>query len=369
LRRLSNLQWVNKGFATIFGRNCPMDFDNEELIARLSSPKDAKTNSDPNGELRQAIFNCFRPSDTPVNEPRTWPWIYGDAFGSFASTSPKNNLGLSPVKQALLQRWVEGHFANDWDPQHVPARSIEDVPLAEQPAMLDRSALQFCLADAFHPGCEMTWPMRHASAYEKPFRLRHRPPGQPEPDYGAKLTQQIAQQPGGLLYQQAPGDVTRWMAVPWQGDTASCRSGYEPEYDPYLPTFWPARVPNQVLTEEDYQTVMDTALPREQRLAAYTTRLSWFRTLKGSAAQVMMQMVAHFGAMGVVEIRPGIKNDPDFPETMYVESLAGSRLKATSLEAARLLRALPVPHPRAIRAGWENQEQFEEFRRIRMRQE
>ena len=42
------------------------------------------------------------------------------------------------------------------------------------------------------------------------------------------------------------------MAVPWQTDTASCRSGYYlgygPRYDPYVPTFWPARVPNQVLT-------------------------------------------------------------------------------------------------------------------------
>lgn len=54
---------------------------------------------------------------------------------------------------------------------------------------------------------------------------------------------------GGPLYFNGPGDLTRWMAVPWQTDTASCRSGYVPEYDPYLPTFWPHRVPNHVLTE------------------------------------------------------------------------------------------------------------------------
>ena len=30
---------------------------------------------------------------------------------------------------------------------------------------------------------------------------------------------------GGPLYFQAPGDLSRWMAVPWQTDTSSCRSG------------------------------------------------------------------------------------------------------------------------------------------------
>jgi hypothetical protein len=39
------------------------------------------------------------------------------------------------------------------------------------------------------------------------------------------------------------------MAVPWQTDTASCRSGYDLSYDPYVPAFWPARVPNEVLTK------------------------------------------------------------------------------------------------------------------------
>jgi hypothetical protein len=368
LRRLSNLQWVNQGFAGVFGKNCPMDFDSHDFILKLAAPKDPISNADPYAELRRAIFHCFRPSDTSVNEPRVWPWIYGDAFGSFANTSPGNNLALSPVREAQLQKWADGEFTNDWNPHASPIRSLDAVPLPQQPAMLDRAALDFCLADAFHPGCEMTWPMRHASAYEKPFRLRHRPPTSPEPDYGGKLTPQIVLQPGGPLYSFGPGDVTRWMALPWQGDTAFCRSGYEPEYDPYLPTFWPARVPNQVLTEEDYEIVMNTALPREQRIAAYHLRAAWLRTLTGTVAQAMMQMVVQFGAMGVVEARPGFKGDPDFPETIYVESLVGSKIRARSLEALRLVRALPGPPSPVIRAGWQSEEQFEEFRRIRVRQ-
>jgi hypothetical protein len=363
LRRLSHLQWVNKGFAAMFGKSGPLDFD-DALIAKLAHRPAA---ADPYGELRRLVFNNFRPADTKVDEPRLWPWIYGDAFGSFSAVAPDNNLALTPVQQVLLRRWAEGDFVNDWDPKARRPGSLDEVLLAQQPAMLDRAALQFCLADAFHPGCEMTWPVRHATMYARPFRIRHRPLGEPEPDYGDALTQQIALQPGGPLYAQGPGDLTRWMALPWQGDTAFCRSGYAPEYDPYLPTFWPARVPNQVLTEEDYETVMNAALPRERRIAAFNARPHWTRMLKGPAAEAMMTMVAHFGAMGVVEARPGVKGDPDFPETIFVESLAGSRLKATAVAAARFLAAPPRPLTAIERAGWESPEQFAEFHRLRIR--
>jgi hypothetical protein len=157
------------------------------------------------------------------------------------------------------------------------------------------------------------------------------------------------------------------MALPWQGDTAFCRSGYDAAYDPYLPTFWAARVPNQVLTEDDYRIVMDTATPREQRVTAYNRRAGWLRALKGTAPEVMMEMIAHFGAMGIVEARPGVADDPDFPAVIYVETLAGSRLRTMATHAAGLLAAPARPLTRTERAGWHSQEQFEEFRRIRVR--
>jgi hypothetical protein len=372
LRRLSNLQWVNQGFASLFGKGCPLDFENPALLAKLSQTPDSRTNADPHAELRQVIFNSFRLANTVTNESsvydtNSWPWIYGDAYGSFSSTSPNNNLPLPSVQAVLLKRWVVGDFVNDWKADREPPHSLADVPLAEQPAMLDQAALHFCLADAFHPGCEMTWPMRHTTIYSKPFRIRHREVGAPEPDYGRSLSQATVLAPGGPLYAQGPGDISRWMAMPWQGDTAFCRSGYEPEYDPYVPTFWPARVPNQVLTEEDYEIVVKLSLPREQRLAAYNHRAHWTRTLKGSVAESMMRMVKYFGAMGIVEARPGVKDDPDFPEIMYVESLTGSRLKEAALMAAALSRAPERPLTNLERAGWDSREQWEEFRSVRVR--
>ena len=38
LQRLSNLQWVNAGFAAMFARGRPMDFDDPEFIARIGAP-------------------------------------------------------------------------------------------------------------------------------------------------------------------------------------------------------------------------------------------------------------------------------------------------------------------------------------------
>ncbi|HEX4302236.1 MAG TPA: LodA/GoxA family CTQ-dependent oxidase [Rhizomicrobium sp.] len=368
LQRLSNLQWVNKGFAAMFGKGCPMDFEDPDFLAKLARVPDPAPAYDPYAELRQAIFNSFRPSQNTACEPRVWPWLYGDAYGSFAATDPNNYLPLPAVQEAHLKRWVKGDFINDWVPHHVPPASIDQVPLAEQPAMLDKAALHFCLADAFHPGCEMTWPMRHASMYEAPFRIRHRPAGQHEPDYGSALTQQIALSPGGPLYAQGPGDISRWMALPWQGDTAFCRSGYDPEYDPYLPTFWAARVPNWVLTQEDYETAIDTTLKRETRIAAFNNRENWMRAISsGSVADVMMKMIAQFGAMGIVEARPGVKNDPDLPDVMFVESLAHSKLKVQALQTAHLAAKLGRKLTHAEKAGWESEEQFKAFRAIRVR--
>jgi hypothetical protein len=178
LRRLSNLQWVNRGFATMFGKGGPMDFHNDALIAKLAQTPDPVTKSDPFAELRKVILNSFHPSHPKVTQPpiwpRMWPWIYGDAFGSFALDAADNNLALPSVQEVLLKRWVDGDFVDDRYTSKPPATSLDTVPLSEQPQMLDKAALHFCLADAFHPGCELTWPIRHASMYERPFRIRHR---------------------------------------------------------------------------------------------------------------------------------------------------------------------------------------------------
>jgi hypothetical protein len=92
--------------------------------------------------------------------------------------------------------------------------------------------------------------------------------------------------------------------------------------DPNLPTFWPARVPNHVLAEENYAIVTDPSRSRDERLDAFHNRHTWLRWL-GTGDDYLNQinrMVLEFPQLGVVEARPGLDNDPDFPPIMYVES-------------------------------------------------
>lgn len=326
-KSLCDLQWMNAGFAAGFGYGMPQHLLDPAYLHKLSQPGDTYK------ELRRTVANAFRnPLDNDVSQ-KPWPWVYGDAMDVPMPPIPRAMNALTTTQLALLDYWADGQFVADYDPAAPVARCIDEVPTAAQPAMLDRAALEFCLADAFHPGCEMTWPVRHATMYLEPYRWRHRAKDNPEPDYGSTLTPGEATSYDGPLYAQSPGTITRWMAIPWQTDTASCRSGYQPNYDPYLPTFWPARVPNQVLSAENYRIVMDTALPRDERLAAFNKRADWDRTLGVGYQQQLVNMVEHFDRQGIVEVRPGIADDADFPPEMQVEDRGGKDMSDADREA------------------------------------
>lgn len=342
-KAMCDLQWMNAGFAAGFGYGMAQHFLHPAYLAKLSEPGNTYA------ELRRTVANAFRnPSHLDASQT-PWPWIYGDAMDIPMPPIPRAMTALTPTQLSLLQYWADGQFLADYDPQASAPQLIELLSLAEQPAMLDRAALEYCLADAFHPGCEMTWPVRHATMYQEPYRWRHRAKNDPEPDYGTTLTPAEANSYNGPLYGQSPGSITRWMAIPWQTDTASCRSGYDPSYDPYLPTFWPARVPNQVLTEANYHKVIDTSLSRRERLAAFNDRFDWDTTLGVGYQQQLETMVDDFDRQGIVLVQPGVADDPDFPPQMQVSDRGGTAMTAEErLDTDRELRRaarLGTPRP------------------------
>jgi L-Lysine epsilon oxidase N-terminal/L-lysine epsilon oxidase C-terminal domain len=315
--RLAGLSWVNAGFAAAFGWGGAFDVSSKEALAKLSDPGPATR------QIRATLANAFRRFDVDSWSPKPWPWLYGDAMNIPPAPTPRQNAALTGTQLALLDQWAAGDFDADDDPAYVSPSTIDQVPLAEQGDVLTRAALDFCLADAFHPGCEMTWPVRAATMYLSPFRFAHAPAQWIEPDLGQELTSDALTIPNGPLYGQIPGGVTRWMAVPWQTDSSSCRSGYVKTYDPYVPTFWPARVPNQVLTRENYEVVMDAERPLSERRAAFANRASWIAPLGlTSYTDQINNFVQHFDHLGVVEARPG-PTDPGgraaFPDVIEVE--------------------------------------------------
>ncbi|WP_191602716.1 LodA/GoxA family CTQ-dependent oxidase [Marinomonas algicola] len=376
LQRLSNLQWVNKGFATLFGSGGQMNFNEASFVSKLAAVPESPA-LDPYDELRRVILNSFRPHQTEMNDPRLWPWLYGDDFGGdLFQESPNTMLALPSLQQLHLQRWAHGEFINDWEPSYKEPDYLDDIPLTEQPDMLDKAAMHFCLADAFHPGCEMTWPMRHPTLYSAPFRIRQSRSNEAPCQWGESLSQKSALAIDGPLYAQVAGGLTRWMGLPWQGDTAYCRAGYDPDFDMYQPSFWPARVPNTILSEDDYKVVMDTNASRATRIAAFNRRLSWNRFIdrplesddgKPSIAQVMDRMIAEFAQQGIIEARKGLDDDPDFPSTMYVEKNG-----YTEHAAARMLKAVTPAAPnsreeRIRNSGWASEEQLSDAVRLRQR--
>jgi hypothetical protein len=314
--RMQGLQWVNAGFAAGFGWEGVFDLTGPAALARLGSTSPAYR------EQRRVIYNNFRTFEADANSPVPWPWLYGDAMNIPPVASPRQNSVLSDCQMAMLWQWSEGNFDADHDAEASPPTSIEQVPVAEQGDMLTRAALEFCLADAFHPGCEMTWPVRTATMYMAPFRFQHAPDGWVAPPPSEVLTPDDVTIPNGPLCGQMAGGITRWMAVPWQTDTSSCRSGYTPSYDPYVPSFWPARVPNEVLTKENYDIVMDKSRPLSERRKAFANREAWIEPLGADGyTHQINNMVHHFDFLGVVEVRDG-PGDAEFPATIEVEDYA-----------------------------------------------
>jgi hypothetical protein len=328
LRGLVDFQWVNTGFFFQFGWRGPWEFTRPDFVARLAAPGNQFQ------ELRRQVFQMFRnPSITVPFQALTWPQLYGDGLGIAANgvESPRNGMAVTGTQYEYLSQWVNGNFVANFDPDAKPPQSLDEVGLQDQPDTLDRAALAYCLGGPFHPGNEMTWPMRRYSMYRGKFRLRRHPEGWAYPDYGDFLNQTTALAPSGPLAASGPGDITRWMSVPWHADTASCQQGYPGfenaslfNQDPFLPSFWPTRAPNEVLAEEDYRIVVDQTKPMADRIAAFNRRKDWIRTLGPLSMPYVAQitkMVEIFDQMGIIEQRPGVANDPNFPAVIYVEAL------------------------------------------------
>jgi hypothetical protein len=333
LERMVNSQWVMEGSNILFGPGSPGD---------LTDPKRLKVLADPGKKARaerEKVFKLFRqpppPWDSPEPratlpppQPSRLPPYYGDGFGDYSQVAI-DELALTLTQYEQLRRWAEGDFVPG-KPAVPPAR-LEDLPLAEQPGALDRSPLEDCLGGPFHPGIEMTWPMRRPSMWQAPkdangllYRLNILPPGEsPQDDYGAVLTPEVCLGPDGPLTASGPGSLTRWMGVPWQTDEASCLNGYDPSTYLPLPSFWAARVPNEVLSQHAFEQATHGDLPYTQRFRQLSYRQWWLRDIQGAGYQDRINnMIKEWHLLGIVAEHPAPKGEPEpgFPARYWVET-------------------------------------------------
>ncbi len=313
LERHVRQQWVNLGVFIDNGWGAVGDFTQPDLLHHLAS------RSPRSRALRKAVFARFRNPAFVERQPGLLPPYYGDVF-DLPPVSPRHYSALLPAQYEWLRQWADGDFDDDWPVGGLPfPEGPDEIHLNHRPGALDRAALDECLGGPFDPGYELTWPMRIPLMYTAPFRLRRRP--EPEPDWGDSLDSTGALAPDGPLSASGPGDLTRWLAVPWQTDTAVCRFAFDPRDGTYLPTFWPARVPNHVLARTNYDAVMSRSAPLPERQGAFRERRLWLSRIPvgpEDTIKFVNEFVQGWGRQGIVTPQPG-PGDPDFPDRFWVQ--------------------------------------------------
>ncbi|GAA3716818.1 LodA/GoxA family CTQ-dependent oxidase [Microlunatus aurantiacus] len=362
LSRLVDTGWVNSGADVLFGPGSPSRLTTPELLAQLADP------APEHRALRTGYASWFR-DPALKGGPQTaakLPPFYGDAFGDYRQLG-MDDLAVTPTQYRFLQQWAAGDFDPDPSLRRRPA-TLADYPVTQQPRALDEANLESCLGGPFHPGIELTWTLRVASMWKAPFRLNQLAEGAtPKTDYGVTLTPAEALGAGGVVSASGPGTLTWWMGVPWQTDEASCLAGYEIGTYLPLPSFWAARVPNQVLSERSYERVMDADLPTTQRLKHLFHRLDWLRFFGPDRLTRLNDNITRWPELGIVTSRTGptdlgaegvpdrlwvetglaaslTKSDPTWEQVKIAERMLGLPAEEAVLLPERAARTLAAEH-------------------------
>jgi len=313
LERMTNTQWVNVGFFMLFGKNSPSDFTNPKLLEVLKDPDEASRHH------RERVFKWFRDPESTEYTPEQVPPFYGDGFGDYSNIS-LDDLPITVTQYDRLKQWSTGNFITGIPK---PPRTFDELSHEEQIEALNKASLEDCLGGPFHPGIELTWTMRIPHMWEAPYRLKVFPEGEQIPlDFGDVLTPEIALAPDGPFAANGPGSLTRWMGVPWQTDEASCLSGYTTSTYLPLPSFWAARVPNQVLAEDGYLRMQAGNVPIAQRLKHLDYRQDWLRDIEADHLKRLTNMVEEWHQLGIITRQEApIPNNKEgyLPEVSWVE--------------------------------------------------
>jgi len=203
----------------------------------------------PDGEVdqycgfRNWILDILRPpsSENTLISQRgatMMPYLAGDNC-LIDGTLTSSYLRVTDTQYFFLQQWAAGYFVNE--PEAEPAAGQAPNPLS-----LTRRILENCVGGAFSPGIEATWIVRNRAIYQPddPFRINAAAPT----DGPLKL----GFNPGAM----EPGDLTRYMAIPWQADFNECSS--QPIGDRVL-WWWPAQRPEFVYLDPTRPVPLDAA--------------------------------------------------------------------------------------------------------------
>jgi hypothetical protein len=336
-RRVALMDWLTNA-ARLRSGWLDVDFSAPGFAERLADP------SPGNAAFREKIFALFRNPDNTgpdafKEERLKIPYMLGEGINY--DGSPLQWFQFPKLQYEALRAWAAGDFVNDFnDPDYDAIESLEDIPLEQQPAALTEAALEPCSGGAFHPGVELTYYLRLAPMYARatddaaePFRIAHGDRPRLVQTVGRLLTPEKAFRGGNgappPIGPQSPGDLTRWMGLPWQCDAFSCQQVLMQDNFPTA-VWWPALLPIDVLPEPYYDQLMRADLPERERLKFFNSRLAWSRAVAGIGYHAnasywdgITNMITLWQRMGFVVRRPG-PSDPDrpgdIPDEFFVET-------------------------------------------------
>ena len=202
---------------------------------------------DPYGPMRRYLFDLLRapgeenqfmitgrPDSRVHNLPRM-PLLCGD--NPISNVLPSKFFRLTDYQYYLLRQWAFGLFYNEeeegWahpDPLHPYGGWVNRTGRD-----LDRGVISNILGGSFCPGGEIGWVMRNPSIWLEPYRIKADPNfynfGQtaaqanrgtlPDSDYAFYAGDDLSQENDFTTGLQ-PGDLTKYMSVPWQADFNEC---------------------------------------------------------------------------------------------------------------------------------------------------
>lgn len=203
---------------------------------------------DPYGPMRRYLFDLLRapgeenqfmisgrPDSRVHNLPRM-PLLCGD--NPISDVLPSKFFRLTDYQYYLLRQWAFGLFYNEklegWgdpDPLHPYAGWVNRTGRD-----LDRGVISNILGGSFCPGGEIGWVMRNPSIWAEPYRIKADPafynfgqtPAQANasgllPDSGFAFYAGLPlSQTNNFTTGLQPGDLTKYMSVPWQADFNEC---------------------------------------------------------------------------------------------------------------------------------------------------
>ncbi|MBK6478311.1 MAG: LodA/GoxA family CTQ-dependent oxidase [Saprospiraceae bacterium] len=229
LERMHNQRWINARALKGHGTGKPGDFqsgnDSNKIDADLSN-----INSERGKQIRARIFSVLREPfyciiekgkvvDRYENNPTAlkqatttyMPPLAGDEGDPIAG-DPTTWMSLTDMQYKKFKNWSENNFSDTLLNSPSDLKSKIDS--------LTKNVLASCAGGAFYPGIEITCVSRDPNLYSEAFRINHKV--------------------------MSAGDISKYMALPWQADFWECQQHW-----------WPAQRPDDVIPNAEFESIFN----------------------------------------------------------------------------------------------------------------